>query len=164
MPDPHIVRSLYWAKPCRAPRAAPRGLKGTKALGIAYERNVGKALEALPAMPKIHRGAWFEFCDSGVVRHCQPDIVMKWKGEDGKPLALVVEVKLTDTPVAYGQLRGLYFPVLEEAFGLPVRGVVVARRTTRASGAVYGTIREALSATAPAGIGLVHWLGTGPLW
>lgn len=165
MPLPHIVRSLYWAKPCKAPPGrTQRGAKGSKALGLAFESAVGKALQSAPGAPKVHRGAWFEYCDSGVVRHCQPDVVMKLRGADGAPQVLVVEVKLTDTPVAYGQLRGLYFPVLEETFGLPVRGVVVVKRLLRSSGPAKPTIREALEASGPNGIGLVHWLGAGPLW
>lgn len=165
MPLPHIVRSLYWAKPCKAPPGrGGKGAKGAKALGLAYESAVGKALQAIPGLPKVHRGPWFEYCDSGVVRHCQPDILLKWRNGGGAPSVLVIEVKLTDTPVAYGQLRGLYFPVLEETFGLPVRGVVVVKRLLRSSGEAHPTIRQALEASGPSGIGLVHWLGAGALW
>ena len=155
-PPFHTVRSLYWAKPCRPPpgREHEPRRKGTKAQGLAYERAIAQALA--PQVSKLRRGQWFEFCDSGVVRHCQVDFVFPLADE-----AVILEAKLTDTDRAYGQLRGLYFPVLALALGVPVRGVVVARHLRSDSGRPFGSIREALSAP---GIPLVHWIGTGPLW
>lgn len=160
MRAPHVVGNLYWAKTCPPPpgRDGPHRRTGTKALGLAYERKVAEALTA-QAPTKVYRGRWFEYCDRGTVRHCQPDVMLRY-GEE----VLVVEVKLSDTPVAYTQLRGLYLPVAREVFGRQVRGVVVAKHVKRDSRRTYGTIQEALAATTSDGIGLVHWLGTGPLW
>lgn len=160
MPAPHMVGNLYWAKTCKAPpgREGPHRRSGTKAQGLAYERKVAEALSA-QAPTRVHRGAWFEYCDRGIVRHCQPDVMLRY-GEH----VLVVEVKLSDTPTAYAQLRGLYLPVVREVFKRPARGVVVTKRLHRDSGHAYASVQEALEATSEDGIGLVHWLGTGPLW
>lgn len=163
MPEPthHIVRSLYWAKPCPPPPGrGGHATRGSKAQGLSYEKKLGQALAQWPAgagsAPRIHHGQWFEFCDSGVVRHCQPDFMFRRGGT-----AVVIEAKLTDTPRAYSQLRGLYFPVLERALGVPVRGVVVCQRVRRDSGQVWAGLEEALAGTGEEDIPLVQWLGRG---
>lgn len=113
---------------------------------------MGKALG-----PGWIAGQWFEYCDRNGRGFCQPDFIqLSHQG------VLILECKLTDTPEALTQLTELYYPVVSEALGMAVRGIVVVKNLTNLSdrARVCGSLAEAL---ARPGIPLLHWLGRGPI-
>ena len=96
-------------------------MRGTKALGRAYEGRVGRYLRGLFGSG-VHSGAWFEFIDANGPGCCQVDHYIVLEGQ-----ILLVECKLSETSRAWGQIGQLYRPVLEQYFALPVTGVQCAR-------------------------------------
>lgn len=114
------IRGLISASACSRPECIPRGrARGVKAKGLRFEAAIAKAC------PKGQHGPWFRFLDSNGPGYCSPDLVF-----DLGALLLVLEVKLTWTPIAERQIRELYKPVLELALGKPVAGLVVCRNLT----------------------------------
>lgn len=115
------VRGLLWARlATREAFPPPKGLKGTKQQGIAFQWAVGKAVPAL--IP----GPWFHYADAYGEHFCQPD----WLLPCAEGL-VILECKRTDTLSAREQLRQLYFPVLAKAFQRPVFGIVVVKNVSR---------------------------------
>lgn len=109
MSAPRSISGLEWARlAAKPPHRAPRGLKGAKARGLAFEKQL---LEALG--PKAQGGVWFEFCDRNGRGFCQPDIMLKL----GHQTVLILEVKYTWTPEGHQQLENLYRPVVREVLG-----------------------------------------------
>lgn len=145
------VSGLEWASECDRPgcipRAKPRG--AARMAGLRYERAVARAL------PMARHGQWFEFRDRHGPGWCQPDLIIR-----GRRSVLVVEVKYTWVVEGHGQIRDLYRPVIEWAWGLPVIGVVVVRNLILEMPVrVVRTLIEAIE-TGRAGIPVVvHWIG-----
>lgn len=97
-----------------------RPRRGLPAKGLAYERRFGRWIaEKLP----IRSGEWFAFEDVNGPGLAQPDHFAVLPDK-----ILLFECKLTQTPEAWRQIRGLYGPILSFYFGLPVEGVQVCRR------------------------------------
>lgn len=128
-------------RPCRAveglreaslhlgPSPWPKArLKGVARVGLAYQRQVAKALAMHVAAGSALVEPWFRFTDANGSGFCSPDALVAQAGG-----ILVVEVKLTFVPEADRQLDRLYRPVVAMAYGLPldaVRGLIVCRGLT----------------------------------
>jgi hypothetical protein len=77
-------------------------------------------------------------------------------------LVWVLECKLSDTPEAREQLRGLYFPVLEHVFRRPARGITVCKSVNQYSMSqiIVASLDEAKRIAASGEhIPSLHWLG-----
>lgn len=150
------IRGLKWARALPArPSCIPQGRpRGAKAQGLRYER----ALAAM--LPAARHGQWFEFEDLGGRGYCQVDLLLD-RPEGG---LLILEAKYTWTFEGHQQIEGLYVPVVERAWGMRAKGVVVAKRLVPGVvgvAKVVGTLEEA-SAWASGRV-VLHWLGKGAL-
>lgn len=149
-----VVSGLLWARQVPRPEFIPRSRpKGAKAKGLRFERLVAKAL------PGAKHALWFEYGDSHGKGWCSTDLVLEFPNR-----VVVIEVKLTDTPVAIGQLAGLYLPVLAKAFAKPTYGVIVAKHLTTGTEPtrVVDNLAAALRLCTKT-IPVLHWLGRGRL-
>jgi hypothetical protein len=95
-------------------------VRGKKAEGLRFEAKVIDLLVGhydcfIASLP-------FRYYTELGERFCIPDGVFVFENE-----VVVVEIKLQHTLQAWFQITKLYFPVLEKAFNLPVRGVEVVR-------------------------------------
>lgn len=139
------VRGLYLARKATCPHPPGRAARGVKALGIAYERAVARAL------PGALHGQWFYFEDANGPGYCQPDLLVRgW----------ILEVKLSDTEEALGQLLQLYLPVVKLALGGPWRGLKIVKHLKPWSRDVITTREQAI---AYPGVPTLHWPGKGRL-
>lgn len=149
-----VVCGLLWAAQVARPGFIPKSRpKGVKAKGLRFERLVAKA------MPGATHGPWFEYGDANGKGWCSPDLLLEFPER-----VVVVEVKLTDTPDAIGQLAGLYLPVVAKALAKPAYGIIIARNLTTQTD--RGRLRPSLGAAlrvAGSAIPIVQWLGRGPL-
>lgn len=146
-----VISGLRWAKALAGrPACIPHGrARGVKAYGIRYEKAIGKQFSA------ESRGRWFEYEDREGRGYCQVDFLL---GQLGR--LVVVEAKYTWTLDGHRELETLYLPVVEEAFGLPARGVVVARNLTADTldyAEVFHRVEDAASAGAKRSVW--HWMG-----
>lgn len=138
-------------RPKSIPVVRPRGVKAD---GIRFEKALAKALAPFGF---VH-GLWFEFVDANGHGFCSPDLVALRADR-----IVVVEAKLTDGEAARHQLEHLYAPVLARVFRLPVQQIVALRHMTyEPRNAVPHSIEDLLG-NPPPGVGLLHWLGRGPL-
>lgn len=151
-----VIEGLKWAKPCERPQfiraSRPKGLK---ALGLRFERSVGKALQK--HYQEVKSGQWWQYADVNGLGWCQTDHLINLSGA-----VIAVECKLTEAEEGREQLLRLYFPILKHVFEREVVGVVVLRHLTRetrreliADGLV-SAIRRANSVPMT-----VQWLGKG---
>ena len=151
-----VISSLSWARPCDRPKSIPRARagKGTKGLGIRFERSVSTVLG-----PKAKHGQWFEFWDRNGRGFCQPDIIFLSGGN-----VYIVEVKLTNIEKAQAQLTELYIPVVSKALESPARGIIVTKYVTRVTDAtlIANTLTEAIARTQLV-IPVLHYIGIGPI-
>lgn len=133
---------------------APRRQRGTRALGLAYERKLARAL------PNCLHNPWFLYEDAAGRGYCCVDVLASWRGAP-----VVLECKLTNVPEALTQLRELYLPVVSLAFRAPARGVIVVKHAThvRSAGLPLCTSLEEALELPPEPIPALHWLGSGPL-
>lgn len=148
----HVISGLKWARLSPKPKFAVKGARlprGVKGEGVRFERKVAKAL------PLAQHGVWFEFEDSRGLGHCQPDLLLIQSDR-----VIVIECKLTWTPVAQTQLSDLYLPVVEFVFGLPVVLVTICRNLTPTTprDALCDDLRAALSSSHS--FPVIHWLGS----
>ena len=99
------------------------------------------------------RGVWLEFADSNGHGYAQVDFLA-----EGPAGPVVVEAKLTWTPAAYVQLRGLYLPLLRAALRAPVGAFVVCANLTRETprSEVAASLPEALARAAKGEIPVLH--------
>lgn len=152
-----VIEGLRWAE---ARESGPWGSKGSrprgaKALGVAYEKALAKAL------PDATRGAWWEFEDANGGGWCQTDLLLVGSGS-----VLVLEAKLSWVMQGHSQIELLYKPVLEMALGKPVLGVVVCkalRSGMPGSVTVVGDLPSALALARAGRRPVLHWIGSGPL-
>jgi hypothetical protein len=148
------------ARPACIPIGRPRGIKRA---GIAYQRAFEAAL--LKQFPRhgVMIGPWFEYHDATGRHFCQPDALIYDIECD---TFCIIEVKLSDFALAERQITQLYAPVLR-ASGILFPGalVVVKNLSPEASERpVFDDFRRALVASrAPGVIGVLHWLGRGPI-
>lgn len=122
---------MKWARPCDPIFPAPRRLRGSKALGLAYENALARAL------PEWKHGEWFEF-DGGA---CQFDFLTISSDE-----VWILEAKLSYTDGAWSQLDK-YCRVAHLAFQRPSFGVLVCKHLAppiaRTVDAISGSLRGA---------------------
>lgn len=131
------------------PRYIPpvRRLRGTKALGISYEKKVGVYLSRL--FPDLHSGQWFEFHEDGKPGCCQMDHFVVFPSQ-----VLLVECKLKERASAWDQIAR-YRRVLGVYFSRPVTGVQACKILSSGRRPILD-IRKAL--TRPGGDFLWHHL------
>lgn len=154
-----VIANLAFAQASERPNNMPISrARGTKQLGLKYERAFAKALH--PFFPRsILAGQWFRFTDSNGNGFCQTDILVRTPHE-----CIIFECKLTDTARGRSQLIGLYFPVVGRCFELPTRGVVVARHLSKETRMATVTDQLDVALRAPAGvIPTLHWRERNPL-
>lgn len=147
------IRGLVWAGECEEPphAAGRKRLKGPKAKGISYEREMGRALGA----PAIH-GQWFQFRDANGWGKCQTDFLIF-----GEKAVWVLESKYTWVSEGHSQINQLYRPVVEKTYGLPVIGVVICKVLTSETKIYHKVVSDL--ADAYDGV-VLHWIGAGPLY
>ncbi len=152
------MRAIFYAAPCLRPKfiPVPKRLRGTKRLGVAYEKALAKAL------PAATHGQWFEYRDESGPGWCQTDLLL-----ESERRVVVVEAKLTDLAAARLQLESLYLPVLRVAFpGKTVHSIVALRHVTNVpeDTQIWDRFSEALWAARDSGPApIFHWLGKGPI-
>lgn len=147
------ITRLKWAEPCAAHHAPPKGLTGTKAQGLGFEKKVAKALAGAAW------GQWFRFEDGNGYGLCQPDFLTVVAGQP-----VIVEVKLTATLQGFWQLEDLYRPVVEHWLGRPVKLVQVCRNLVPGMGSWGCTQIDSLDQLAvTSGRVILPWLGRGSL-
>lgn len=155
-PHHRIIQGLKWAKLCERPAVIPHGrARGVKALGLAYERQVGERVEK--KYTRVRRGQWFEFEDSNGRGYCQVDVVFPLDGD-----LVVLECKLADIEQGLRQVDELYLPIVRSF--RPARGIVVVKHVDRKLQLTRRctSLREAV-VCASAGPSVLHWIGKGPL-
>lgn len=147
------IKGLKWARqlpgrPKCIPTSRPRG---AKAEGLRYERALAKRL------PLAAHGVWFEFADSNGPGYCQPDFLLTLPNG----ALAILECKYTWVAEAHAQLAGLYAPVVREARGADVVGVVVCKRLvegmkgTVVTADLWHACQLAFAGLRP----VLHWLG-----
>ncbi len=145
------LSGLIWAKhsplPPKAYNSRPRG---TKALGLRYEKKVAAAI------PDAEHGKWFTFQDRNGYGWCQIDLLFSRRGQ-----LYVVECKLSDYWAARSQIDWLYRPILEEVYQTKVKGIVVQKvlRGDAPKQLIHGSMVEAMQAHNGQVPPIVHWLG-----
>ena len=151
------IVGLQYAARCLRPAHIPKSRpKGAKAAGLRYE----KALSA--AIPRAEHGQWFEFRDLNGPGHCQMDLII-----EGSKRIVVIECKLTDVEQGFGQLRDLYFPIVERVWpDKKPLGIVAARHLSKCSdvGLVETTLKGAIwRAETQKVIPVLHWMERMPI-
>ena len=152
-----LVQNVTFAAPCLAPLwLKPNRSRGTKALGLAYERALARSV------PSAYRGQWWHYIADGQPGWCQTDFHFM-----GRKRIVVLEAKLTDYDGAMEQLLGLYLPVLRVAYpSREISGVVVLKslRQIMPGVAVADSLAQAMRWVEAGGSPpVVHWLGKGPI-
>ena len=155
-----VEGKVCYARLCERPSMLPRAAmpaRGVKAVGLRFERSVGKAITSL--LSNVHLGQWIEWRDDSGVRYCQPDVY-----HVASDRVVVFECKLTEVEEARGQLLGLYLPLLRIVYSRATLGIVVARHLSKESDTsrVCDSLEGALL-RARVGIPTLHWLGKGHL-
>src|SRR5215475_15992240 len=103
------ISDLRWAQLSTTnPWPKPRGLKGAKAKGIAYQNKVQAFLKRSPGFEQIQAGKWIEFCDINGRGYAQPDFFMV-----GPHSTILLESKLTENEWGHIQIAALYTPLLK---------------------------------------------------
>lgn len=147
------VEGLVFAAPTSAPGFAQtrRRPRGTKGLGLRYERRLALAL------PQCLHNPWYEFHDTHGRGLASPDLVAQAHG-----YVVALECKLANVEEAEDQLRYLYGPILSHVYRMPFRGVIVTRSLSHRPdpNRVVSSLAEAL---AHPGVPVWHWLGQGPV-
>lgn len=146
------IDGLKFAVTCsKPPHVGISRPRGAKAHGVRYERQCAKNL------PDARHGQWFQFIDRNGHGTCQTDLLIEFP-----ELVVVLEAKYTWTPEGHFQVERLYQPVVERAFGKPVRGFVICRalRDEREMSGVMVVHRfsEAIVWSERKRVAL-HWLG-----
>ncbi len=93
---------------------------------MTYERSVGRKLKRRISLERFDadlvQGQWYSFTDENGFGCCQTDIELHFPAH-----IILLEVKLTQTRHAEGQMLDLYLPVLKEVHGKPVIPVQVCK-------------------------------------
>lgn len=155
------IDGLVWAKTlAKSPSFVKKtSLRGAKGLGIRYEKELAKKI------PGANHGQWFEFQDRNGIGWAQTDFFVKLEEEN---CILLLECKNTFVGEAYGQMEGLYVPLLERIYTLPVVGIQVCRNLRAGKGlenvkvlnSLDGAFAEALQGKRT----VWHWLAGTPIW
>lgn len=154
-----VVMGLTSASACARPTCIPRSRpRGTKGLGLSYERTVASAVRR--AFPTALHGQWFQYEDSHGRGYCQPDILLI-----STSVVWVLECKLSNVDEARAQIALLYAPILRYVYKRDVRGIVVARHLTRigVQTDVFSGLRDAMKVNDFATFPVLHYLGKGSI-
>lgn len=154
-----VISGLLSAALCTRPGNLPVArLRGTKRMGMKYERDFSAALKRKYG-GAVLSGQWFHFVDRNGSGYCQADVIVKGTAE-----VLIFECKLTDCEKGRSQLSKLYCPVVERAFGLPAHGIVVTRHLSKETEMerVTDLLQNAVIASREA-IPTLHWRERNPL-
>lgn len=151
------IVDLRYAALCLRPKHIPKSRpRGTKALGLRYE----KALAA--AIPRAEHGQWVEFEDINGPGHCQMDLVI-----EGAKRVVIIECKLTDVEGGRAQLEQLYFPVAKMIWpDKKPLGIVAARHLSKelCLERVRTSLKDAIKAAEfEQFIPTLHWIERTPL-
>ena len=149
----HLQRACICSAPPNIPQAR---LKGKKAAGLRYERQLAKVL------PSAIHGQWFQFFDANGPGFCQPDFCLVPSKQDNT--IIVLEAKYTWCPEAHDQLWDLYVPVVQKSFQMPTFGAVVCKnlRPGMNGCAIFNTFRDIAEASRSyqdRGRYVWYWLG-----
>lgn len=90
-----------------------KGLRGSQAAGIQYEKKVAGRLRATFGDMSVMHGPWFEYIDERGNGWCSPDILIL--PEDNEQL-FILECKLTATDAARKKLYAIYRPIVEQCW------------------------------------------------
>lgn len=119
----------------------PKRLRGCRAKGITFERRVEKFLKKKLSQGDLrgqfHPGQWIEFEDSKGLGYAQPDFYIVNSGG-----VLLLECKLSQTDTAWDQLYGLYKPLLEHIYKVPVVSVQVCKNLRQADPRIISDFKE----------------------
>lgn len=154
-----VVAGILSAEPCPRPNAIPQArLRGTKRLGMKYEKDFANAL-ALRFPRATIAAQWFRFVDANGSGYCQPDVILQLPGQ-----CIIFECKLTDTEKGRSQLGRLYIPVVERCYRLPARGIVVTRHLSKETEVALVTDELPMAMGSPKEvIPTLHWRERNPL-
>lgn len=144
------IVNLISAEPSSNPWPKRRRYRGTKKLGISYEKLVAKETKG------VHN-QWFRFIDANGQGYCCPDVLL-----DLPEGLFVLECKLSDRDEAKTQLTDLYLPVVSLVYGKTAHGIVVTKHVTAYSTNICESLSSAMS-KAEGSVPTLHWLGRGPL-
>jgi len=108
------VVGLRAARLARGPGWKPSRVRGLKAKGLAFERKVLKQLKEFFGFA-FEPGPWIQFEDANGAGFAQPDGVIAFLTH-----MVLIEVKLSETPSAAQELRGLYAPLVRKIWKKPV--------------------------------------------
>ena len=144
------------------PRGQGRASNNAAALGLRYERSIGKELRRLgnsdPDFIQLEHNPWFEFTDRYGNGQCSPDFIIHRRGT-----IIVAEIKLTYTPMALRKLTDLYIPVIHVALDghndISLFPLVICKSLTPEAPHAAFRVADALYCDYP----LLHWFGNGPL-
>lgn len=153
MSTPRNIQGLEWARlASEAPHRPPRGLRGAKAKGVAFEKQL---LRALPTSAR--GGVWIEYCDRNGRGYCQPDILLKVADRE----ILILEAKYTWRLEGHVQLENLYRPVVNLMLGgrWQIYTVEVCKLLTADTprACVVTSLRDAIAASAFGKMAVLHW-------
>lgn len=95
-------------------------------------------------------GQWLTFADQNGKGFAQPDFYVL--GEEG---ILLVECKLSQTDVAFSQMKYLYAPLLEHYYELPVTSVQVCKYLRKEGPGIVSGL-DLVNATSGS---TLHWIG-----
>lgn len=114
------IDRLAWVERTESPFGKVSRAKGAKALGLQFERRVGKLASKWFPGDEVLLGPWLRFADAHGEGFAQPDIVCLKAG-------LVLECKLGFRAEAFAELEGLYIPLCERLWRRTFRGLVVCK-------------------------------------
>lgn len=143
--------------PISRPKCIPKSKpKGTKALGLSFERKLKSVL------PKTSLyNPWFNFTDSSGNGYCAPDWLIPTTYH-----VVIIESKLTRVYDARAQLLELYMPVVGMATGKTPIPVPLVKSLTRLppNTKVVSKLGHAIDHFLSTGeMAVVHWIGVGDL-
>jgi hypothetical protein len=149
------------ASQIRAPKFPRQKLTTAQRAGLVYQRKVTSALHTLaPKHIDIKPTPWFSYCDATHGENnwaiCSPDILLI---DQQFEYIIVIEIKLTFTPLAFQKLHDLYCPVVAKALIWPTRPLVICKNLGLSDPLPKLTLLSALGSKEP----LITWLGQGPI-
>jgi hypothetical protein len=134
----------------------PKAQSPAQKLGLAYERKLGKALQAAFGPANVAHGPWFRFEDSLGEAFCSPDFILRVGPSGG---IVIVEAKLSYVPEAIEKLLKLYCPVIGHIFRQEVFPLVITKHLRPDAPRAESTLKRALALDPP----VLQWLGQNKL-
>lgn len=147
-----IIKGLEWTVPAlKGPwgnKTPPR--RGIKGQGHTYEGKLAKKL----GVEWLH-GQWFQFGDLSGPGWCQPDFLLIQPN-----FVVLLECKLSWTPIGHLQMSELYEPILIEHFKLPILKIQVCKNLTKQTpwNSITPDLPNAIELAAKNQPSVWHWL------